>query len=388
MNSSTTQNNTIRIILLMLVLLIGVAVLKQYTPELRSYLSKEIPALNITPADSSNNSTSNGNTTVVQQNVSLVEEESETIKVVEMASPAVVSVVEKAVDYDFFNGLQTREASIGTGFAVEKNLVVSNRHVVEDSTATYSVVDNAGNKYEVTKVYRDPLNDLALLEVKDGNFPTLTLGDSDSVKVGQTAIAIGNALGKFDNTVTKGVISGKGRGITASGGISQYQEDIENLLQTDAALNPGNSGGPLLNIGAQVIGINVAVSYNSENIGFAIPSNVVKGLVDDFKNGVERKRAYLGIQYAIITPDFARNSEFPEGALVRQVIASSPAAKAGIKVNDVIISIDGTAINENNLLADFIQHKKVGDQITVKYWRNGSEQETKITLEGAPDVTE
>ena len=367
------SNSSSRLVLVVLFLLIAAMLLRQGMPKVKEFFQNGFKNVASIPEK-----------IVEHNNVTLVEEESGTISVVDKASPSVVSVVERSVSFDFFSGPQQTEQSIGTGFAVDKNLVVSNKHVVSVSSANYSVVDNAGKKYDVTKIYRDPLNDLSILEVKDANFPVLGLGDSDSVKIGQTAIAIGNALGKFSNTVTKGVISGKGRGITA-GGLGQFQEEIENVLQTDAALNPGNSGGPLLNISSQVIGVNVAISEGSENIGFAIPSNVVKGLLDDFKAGVERRRPFLGIQYAIITKEFAENSDFPEGALVREVQSNSAASKAGLKVNDVITSIDGQAITENNLLAQVIAKKKVGDVITMKVTRDDKEIEVKATLEAAPE---
>lgn len=321
--------------------------------------------------------------TPVSETVRVVDEESATIDVVENSSPSVVSVLEKSVSYNLFNGPQLQESSIGTGFAVGKNLVVSNRHVVSDTDATYSIVDTEGNKHDVVDIYRDPLNDLALLKIADSDFQPLELGDSDGIKVGQTVIAIGNALGKFSNSVTKGIISGVGRGITATGSVSQFQEEIENVLQTDAALNPGNSGGPLLNISGQVIGVNVAVGVQTENIGFAIPVNTVKDLISDYQSGVDRRKAFLGIEYVVITPEFAQNSEFPEGVLVRSVVSDSAADDAGIKVNDVITAIDDKSINEDTSLATIIKGYKVGDKIKVSVWRDGKTLDLQASLKAS-----
>jgi len=321
---------------------------------------------------------------VQKQVVKTVDEESATIDVVKTVSPSVVSVLEKSISFDFFTGPQTQESSIGTGFAVSENVIVTNKHVVSNSQATYTVVDNEGNKFTSTDIYRDPLNDLAIIKIEGGKFTPLELGDSSDIKVGQTAIAIGNALGKFSNTVTKGVISGIGRGITTGDSWGQYQEELDNVLQTDAALNPGNSGGPLLNILGQVIGINVAVGVGSENIGFAIPVNSLTSLLSDYNAGIDRRKPFLGIRYVVITADFAKNSDFPEGALVREVIVGSPAEKAKVKVNDVITKINNDAITEEASLATIIAKYKVGDKVTLSIWRSGKTQDITATLEPSP----
>lgn len=321
--------------------------------------------------------------TTTSQTTVVVEEESQTIRVVESASPSVVSVVERSVTFDLFSGPQLREASIGTGFAVESDTIVTNRHVVSDPSATYMIVDNNGNQYDVVEIVRDSLNDLAILKLEDADLPVLEFGDSEEVKIGQTAIAIGNALGRLSNTVTRGVISGKGRGIVAGGAFSQFQEELEDLLQTDAALNPGNSGGPLLNLSGQVIGVNVAISAGSENIGFAIPSMRVIDLLNDYNAGVDRRRPFLGVRYNIITEEFARSSEFPEGALIRAIVPDSPADDIDLQVNDVIISFGGVEISEESLLSDLILDREVGDSVEVDIWRNGNTFTQNVTLEPA-----
>lgn len=319
----------------------------------------------------------------VETTVTVVDEESAVIDVVDKVSPSVVSVLEQSVTFDLFTGPQQTEASIGTGFAVGKDLVITNKHVVLDEASTYTVVDNNDDRYLVEKIYRDPLNDLAILKITNADFTPVNFGDSDKVKIGQTAIAIGNALGRFSNTVTKGVISGKGRGITASGQLGQFQENIDDVLQTDAALNPGNSGGPLLNVAGQAVGVNVAVGVGTEGIGFAIPSNTAQGLLNDFKAGVERQKAFLGIRYVAITADFARNSTFPEGALVREVVNGAAADKAGIKVNDVVTEVGGQAVNEHVSLSSLILKYRVGDRVSVTVWRSGQVLTLQVTLEAA-----
>jgi len=308
----------------------------------------------------------------VNETLRVVSEESATIDVVKKVKDSVVSVVETSIAFDVFNGLTQQEASIGTGFYVGDTIIITNKHVVSDTQSTYSVVDATGERHAVTSIFRDPINDLSVLTVENLSLAPLEMGDSSSLQVGQTVIAIGNALGGFSNTVTKGVVSGVGRGIVTSGGLGQFQEELDGVIQTDAALNPGNSGGPLLNLDGQVIGVNVAMSVGSENIGFAIPSNTLTQLITDFKSGTVRQRPLLGVSYAIITPDFARNSEFPEGALVRQVVSGSAADEAGLKVNDVITQIDGQAISEDTSLSSIILRHKVGDSVSLTVYRNGS----------------
>jgi S1-C subfamily serine protease len=337
-------------------------------------------------AKNSQNQNDSANDVQVKEVIRVVDEESATISVVERTSPSVVSVLERSVTFNFFSGPQTRESSIGTGFVIEEALVVTNKHVVSDTSAEYTIVDNAGERHEVTEIYRDPLNDLAILKItEDQKFEALELGDSDEIRVGQTVIAIGNALGRFSNTVTKGVISGKGRGISTGGSYGQYVEEIDNVLQTDAALNPGNSGGPLLNIDGQVIGVNVAVGVGTENIGFAIPVNTLKELVEDFTSGVDRRRPFLGITYTLLTPEMIEGSNTPQGAYVREVIRDSAAFDAGIRVNDVIVEFEGTLINATNTLASEISKFKVGDTVDLKIWRDGKTLEVEVKLKAAAE---
>lgn len=315
------------------------------------------------------------------ERVKVVNEESEVISVVEKTSPAVVSVVEKAVVFDLFRGPTLSESSIGTGFAVKPDLVVTNKHVVSDTTAGYTIVTKDDQKLAVTQIFRDPVNDLALLRIENGNLLTLELGDSDSVKVGQTVIAIGNALGRFSNTVTKGVISGIGRGISAQAGPFGQAEALENVLQTDAALNPGNSGGPLLNILGQVIGVNVAMGQGTENIGFAIPVNRAKELIENFSANKKISRPFLGVEYILVSKSLAEEQGLVEGAFVRSIVGGSAAAEAGLKINDIITEIDGIKIDQKNTLAKLILKNKVGDKVTLTVWRNGKVLKLSVTLQ-------
>lgn len=316
----------------------------------------------------------------ITRQVVVVEEESAVTKAVQEASPAVVSIVEKSVVFDLFRGPRLTESSIGTGFGLEPNLIITNKHVVANGNAEYTVVTKDDQRFMVDEILRDPFNDLAIIRVAGAGLPTLKLADSDQIKVGQTAIAIGNALGRYTNTVTKGVISGIGRGITASSGLGQPSETLQNVLQTDAALNPGNSGGPLLNLQAEVVGVNVAIGQGTENIGFAIPSNYVKELLDNYKANGRIVRPYLGIKYVMITKSMSQENDLPEGAFVQEIAANSAADKAGIMANDIIVAIDDESVNEENLLASIIQTKKVGDQIKLKIYRKGKELELTATL--------
>ena len=199
--------------------------------------------------------------------------------------------------------------------------------------------------------------------------------------MGQFAIAIGTALGSFRNTVTTGVISGLGRGITAGDAYQGYVEQLDNVIQTDAAINPGNSGGPLLNSSGQVIGINVAVAQGAQNIGFAIPVNVVKDALNQFKGaGRFIGKAYLGVEYQMIPKQTAILNNVPQGAYVVNVVTGSPAANAGIQPGDIITKMDAEELNETKPLSEVIKNKKAGDVLNIDIWRNGEVMNITITL--------
>jgi len=316
----------------------------------------------------------------------IVEEESETIDVVEKVSPSVVSIVIKSVNIDFFSGsAMTYESGIGTGFIVDPNgLIITNSHVVNESSAEYSVVLKDGTTYEVDRIHLDNYSDIAILEITARSLPTVEFGDSDSLKVGQRAVAIGNALGKFDNTVTAGVVSGIAREVQASSGFGQAKT-YESVIQTDAALNPGNSGGPLLNSSGQVIGVNVATTMGAENIGFAIPVNVVKPILESFIENGKIVRPYLGVSYVVITKEISSLRDMPAGAYVSTVIPDSPADEAGLQRGDIITKIGDEDITGENSLSEIINKSKVGDRLQITIDREGREIVVSVTLEDMPE---
>lgn len=324
-------------------------------------------------------------TTLLKQSV--VEEESAIISVVEKVSPAVVSIVRKTIDFDPFSGPVSQESGIGTGFIVSsKGIIVTNSHVVSDPNADYSIVLKDGSTYEVKKVHRDNANDLAIIEVNAKNLKIAELGDSSKLKVGQKAIAIGNALGQFSNSVTVGVISGVSRQLEASGPFGEGAKLYTNVLQTDAALNPGNSGGPLLNLLGQVIGVNVAVTRSAQNIGFAIPIDVLKPILKSFEENGRIIRPYLGVTFQTVTADLARFRRFPEGAFITRVGADTPAEKAGLERGDIVMEISGSKINEKNPLDAEIQQKhKVGETVQLKVDRQGEILNLEAVLEEAKE---
>ena len=307
----------------------------------------------------------------------IVTEETAVIGVVESASPAVVSIAAQQSVFE--------DNSIGTGFIVEADgLILTNKHVVASDNVRYRVILKDGTDYEVLEVHRDPFVDLAILKISASGLPTAILGDSSDLKVGQTAVAIGNALGKFSNTVTVGVVSGIGRGVRASSGFGR-SEVLDDVIQTDAALNPGNSGGPLLNLSGEVVGINVATTTGAENIGFSIPINAVKPVLDDFKVRGRIVRPFLGIEYVIITEDLSVLRKLPQGAFVQRVVEGTPAAEVGLKTGDIITKIDGEDINGENTLAQVIRGHKVGDKLVLTIDRNGEISTLNATLGEAPN---
>lgn len=344
---------------------------------------------------------------VTNQPVKVVTEESVTIDTVKSVGPSVVTVVEQSngqssqsIDLGPFTifGVpdnqtpdQNQPQAIGSGFIVTSDgMIVTNKHVVSDTSGTYQVITADNKKYDVQKIYRDPLNDIAILKIDPSQnsgttLKPVTLGSSDNLQVGQFVIAIGTALGEFRNTVTTGVISGLGRGITAGDEFEGSTEQLSDVIQTSAAINPGNSGGPLLNSSGQVIGINTAVAQNGQNIGFALPVNVVKDSLDNFNQTGQFNRPYLGVAYNTITKDVALLNNVPQGAYIQEVESGSPADKAGIQAGDIIVKFDGQSVNDTNALADLIAKKKVGDTVTISVWRDSKTFDVSVTLVVAPN---
>ena len=285
---------------------------------------------------------------------------------------------------------EKRKVGGGTGFFVSSDgLIVTNKHVVADEDADYTVFLNNGKQYDAKLLSRDPVNDLAIVKINGSNFPTIPLGDSDQLKLGQTVIAIGNALGEFRNTVSTGVVSGLSRSITA-GGSALGTEQLSGVIQTDAAINPGNSGGPLLNEAGEVVGINTAIAQGAQNIGFAIPVNEAKQVIASVKKYGRIVRPFLGVRYVIITSDLAKEKSLPVdyGALIVRgetqtdlaVTPGSPADKAGLVENDIILEVSGEEITEDNPLIKAIARFGVGDRVPLKIMHRGDTKTVTVTL--------
>ncbi len=267
--------------------------------------------------------------------------------------------------------------------------MVTNKHVVTREDVDYEVITNSGERYATKVLARDPFQDLAVLQIEHEpgvRFDPLSFGDSDKVQVGQIAIAIGNALGEFQNTVSMGVVSGLDRSITASG--RGFREQIENLIQTDAAINEGNSGGPLLNLSGEVIGVNVAKA-RAENIGFAIPVDRAQRNIEQIQQTGTITYPFLGICWTSVTENMADQLGLSadHGAVIidgpncpSAVLEDSAAAKAGLQERDVILRWDGTKLTEENTLGDMIQKHAPGDTVTLQIMRNGERMTMEVTL--------
>ena len=285
---------------------------------------------------------------------------------------------------------QTRkqQVSAGTGFLVSSDgLIVTNKHVIDFDGAEFTILTGNGSKYSAKVLAKDPFNDLALIKINGDNFPTLPLGDSDKLQIGQTVIAIGNALGEFSNTVSRGVVSGLSRSIVAQAGASS--EKLDQLIQTDAAINPGNSGGPLLNLRGEVVGINTAIAQGAQSVGFAIPVNQIKKAINDVKSFGRIVYPFVGVRYAVITPEIktARNLSVDYGVLVfgdsqnPGIVPGSPAEKAGLKEGDILLELNGQKLTVKNDLAQTIQKFKVGERVTLKILREKQNQNIEVVLE-------
>jgi serine protease Do len=320
----------------------------------------------------------------------VLEESSAITDSVDKVSPAVVSITTTQNVHDFF-GRTIEQKGGGTGFILTSDgLIVTNKHVVSDDNATYHVFTNDGKDYEAKIVARDSLNDLAVIKIEASGLPVVELGSSDDLKVGQWVIAIGNALGEFNNTVTVGVISAKERQITADGASGGVSEDLSGLLQTDAAINLGNSGGPLVNLKGQVVGINTAIAGNAQSIGFAIPINLVNKAIQSIKDTGKISRPMLGIRYVQITKEMAKINKLPadHGVLVLRgtnpgelaVIPGSPADKAGIQENDIVTEIDGKQIDDNHSLLSLLATFNVGDKVKLTIFHQGDKKTVELTL--------
>lgn len=351
----------------------------------------------------------------------ILTQESFVIDAVKKANPAVVSIIlskevpKYVLDPNagrvpignlfpnfFFNlpqykqdGTEEKEIGGGSGFFVSSDgLIVTNKHVVDEKDVSYTVFTNDGEKYDAKVVALDPVLDIAIIKVEkkldDKDFPFLSFGNSEELEIGQSVIAIGNALSEFRNTVSVGVVSGLARSIVA-GDFSGASELLDHVIQTDAAINPGNSGGPLLDLRGRVVGVNVAVAQGSQSIGFALPINSVKSAVESVKETGKIIRPYIGVRYIPVTSELKEKNKLTVdyGVLVKAgsdpsdlaVIPGSPADKAGIVENDIILEIDGKKIDQDSNFASIIRQKNVGDTVTLKVLSKGTEKTLSVTLE-------
>lgn len=327
-------------------------------------------------------------------NLNPTDDEGIITKVVEKAAPSVVSITTRTQVSSVFG--TASQAGAGSGVIVSSDgYILTNKHVVADTDAL-RVVTSEGKIYEeVSVVGTDPLNDIAYLKIKDAkDLVAAELGDSSTIRVGQGVIAIGNSLGQYQNTVTSGIISGKGRPVAAQSEAGDGSvETLTDLLQTDAAINPGNSGGPLLNRAGQVIGINTAVAADAQGIGFAIPINATKGILKSVQAGKGVQRSYLGVRYVPITAEVAEQYKLKagEGAYVTSnrgdaVQASGPADKAGIKDGDIIKKVNGLVVGPQGGVSSLIGEYAPGDTVEITVARGGRELTLKATLGAYPNI--
>lgn len=308
-------------------------------------------------------------------------------EVANRVSSSVVSIVTSIRTRSFYGSYDSEAA--GTGIIVSADgYILTNKHVIEGANKINVVLDDGTTYENVQLVATDPLNDVAFLKISGvSDLKPATLGDSKTISVGQQVIAIGNALGQYQNTVTSGIISGVGRSITASDSDGSNTESLEDMIQTDAAINPGNSGGPLVNAAGEVIGINTATGSSAENMGFAIPISSVKGMLNQLIEKGKATRAYLGVYTVSVTPEINKNynvgSDFGawlyngEGSAV---LSNSPAAKAGLKDNDVLLAINGVKIGLAGSLSNLIGEYKPGDTVQLTVMRDGSEIAINVTF--------
>lgn len=341
----------------------------------------------------------------------------QTTKIIKKVMPAVVSIVisksleeiEKELPAELFPlfpfgvpHLDIPEEKIdkrgmvevggGSGFAVNENgIILTNKHVISDPKAEYTVMDCDGKKYGAEILARDPVDDVAIIKIDPpaGGLPTVELGDSGQLELGEEVIAIGNTLGLFRNTVSKGIVSGLARSIAAKAGLDEPVKELRGLIQTDAAINPGNSGGPLVDMEGKIIGINTAIVFGAQNVGFAIPINAAKRDLADLQKFGRVRRPLLGIRYVTITDNLKEKLNLPlaHGALVagrglhhEAIISGTPADKAGLKPKDIIYECNGQKITSERTIQDFLEELNVGDILKMKVLRGNKKLDVAVTL--------
>lgn len=305
-------------------------------------------------------------------------------------APSVVSIIGTAQSRSiYFYGYGTQTASAGTGVIVTADgYILTNKHVVEDSS-NIQVILADGTTYENVKVAAtDPLNDIAYLKISNvSDLTPAELGDSKTLNIGQEVIAIGNALGQFDGTVTRGIVSGVNRTVTAGSERALQTETLTDMIQTDAAINSGNSGGPLVNAKGQVIGINTAVA-DANGIGFAIPISATKGMLKSLSSGGKASRAILGVNYVSLTPAIAKENDLSVkvGAWIsakngNSIKSGSAAAKAGLKDNDIIVAVNGIKVGSAGSVASLVSEYSAGETVKLTVLRNDQEIELSAILD-------
>lgn len=327
------------------------------------------------------NSSSNGN--------SLNFTEGSIASVANSVSKSVVSIITSTTQKSLINSESSATAA-GTGFILSSDgYIATNKHVVSGATKIGVLLDDGTAFEDVELIGTDPLNDFAIIKIKDAKDLTpIKLGDSKTISAGQQVIAIGNALGAYQNSVTSGIISGKGRSLTATDSSRTQYETLSDMIQTDAAINGGNSGGPLLNAAGEVIGINTAYASQGNNVGFAIPISSVKGIINNVLKGQGFERAVIGVRYINLTPTIAKQKKLDinHGALISSskgndaIISGSAGDKAGLKENDVITSVNGVEIGVSGSLSSLIGEYSVGDTVTLTIIRNGKTEDLELTL--------
>ncbi len=305
-------------------------------------------------------------------------------------SKSVVSIVTSTDQKSFFSNETTSQTAAGTGFILSSDgYVATNKHVVSGASKIGVILDDGTAYEDVELVGTDPLNDFAIIKINNvNNLSPVKLGDSKTTSAGQQVVAIGNALGAYQNSVTSGIISGKGRSLTATdSGRTQY-ETLSDMIQTDAAINGGNSGGPLVNAAGEVIGINTAYASQGNNVGFAIPISSVKGIIKNVLSGKGFERAVIGVRYINLTPTIAKekNLSVTRGALIassknnKAIISGSAGDKAGLKENDIITAVNGTEIGSSGSLSSLIGEYSVGDTVKITVVRGGKTETLELTL--------
>lgn len=346
---------------------------------LQGVISDEDSALTIL-----NNAGTDGNNAVTPDEESIA-------AVAKAVSPSVVSVLTSTNQVSRLYSQQYQQEGAGTGMIVSSNgYILTNKHVVEGADSV-TVVLTDGKQYENVEVLgSDPLNDVAFLKIKGvSGLPAITLGDSKTIRIGQSVVAIGNALGQYQNSVTSGIISGTGRPViaTSDGTANGQPESLTDLMQTDAAINSGNSGGPLLNLKGQVIGINTAIAEDAQSIGFAIPISATKGMLSHVIKTGKVERAYLGVQYISITPavkeeyDLAADrGDYVTADRGSSVQSGGPADKAGVRDGDIITTVNGYKVGEVASVATLISEYEPGQKVELKVLRDGRELTLNATL--------